>query len=148
MTQAAQTAALIAAAVCGVVGAWGGWLWWRVSDTGPAVWRAIRSAQVVIVLHAVLAGALYAGGLDPADGLYALYLALPIAVSVIAEQLRALAAQTVLDARGLKDAAAVGDLDDAAQRAIVTAIVRRELGVMAAACGVAAFLLLRAYGTV
>lgn len=148
MTGAAQVAALVAAAVCGAVGVWGGWLWWRVSDTGPAIWRAIRVAQVVIVLQAVLAGALYLGGLRPAQGLYLLYLGLPIAVSVIAEQLRALAAQTVLDARGLKDAAAVGALDESAQRSVVTAIVRRELGVMAAACGVAAFLLLRAYGTV
>ncbi|MCW3013580.1 MAG: hypothetical protein JWO02_672 [Solirubrobacterales bacterium] len=148
MTSAAQTAALVAAFVCGAVAAWGGWLWWRVSDTGPAIWRAIRAAQVVIVLHAVVVGGLYLGGLKPADNLYVLYVGLPIAVSVVAEQLRALSAQTVLETRGLDDAAAVGRLDGAAQRSVVTAILRRELGVMAAACAVAAFLLLRAYATV
>lgn len=148
MTSAAQTAALVAALVAGSAGVWGGWLWWRVSDSGRAVWRAIRAAQAVVVAHAVVVGGLYLGGLDPADDLYVLYVGLPIAVSVVAEQLRALSAQTVLDTRGLQDAAAVGALDDAAQRSVVTAILRRELGVMAAACGVAAFLLLRAYGTV
>ncbi len=148
MTSAAQTAALIAAAVCVAVAAWGGWLWWRVIDAGRVMWGAIRGAQAVLVLHAVVVGGLYLGGLDPADGLYVLYVGLPIAVSVVAEQLRALSAQTVLDARGLKDSAAVGELDAAAQRSVVTAILRRELGVMVMACAVAAFLLLRAYDTV
>lgn len=150
LTEAAQNAAYVAAAVNALVGAWGGWLWWRVEvDSGArAVWRGIRVAQAVLVLHALVAGGLYAGGLNPADNLYVLYVGLPIAVSVVAEQLRALAAQTVLDTRGLQDAAAVGSLDAAAQRSVVVAILRRELGVMAAALGVAAFLLLRAAGTV
>jgi hypothetical protein len=148
VTSAAQTAALVAALVCGVVAAWGGLLWWRVSDHGPAIWRAIRATQAVIVLHALVVGGLYLGGLKPADDLYVLYVGLPIAVSVVAEQLRALSAQTVLDARELEGPAAVGELDATGQRSVVTAILRRELGVMAAACGVAAFLLLRAYGTV
>jgi hypothetical protein len=148
VTSAAQTAALVAAFVSAAVAAWGGWLWWRVSDSGPVIWRAIRAAQAVIVLHAVVVGGLYLGGLKPADDLYVLYVGLPIAVSVVAEQLRALSAQTVLDARGLQGATAVGELDAVAQQSVVTAILRRELGVMAAACGVAAFLLLRAYGTV
>jgi hypothetical protein len=150
MTPTAQAAALVIAALSGAVGAWGGWLWWQVLvDEGTrAVWRAIRGVQALYVAHALLAGVLYLSGLRPANGLYSLYVGLPIAVSVVAEQLRALSAQTVLDARGLEDAAAVGKLDDAGQRSVVRAILRRELGVMAAACGVGAFLLLRAYGTV
>ncbi len=150
MTQTAQLAALAVAAVSALVAAWGGWLWWRVEvhEATRAVWRAIRGVQALYVAYAVLAGVLYLAGLRPDDGLYSLYVGLPIAVSVVAEQLRVLSAQTVLDARGLENAAAVGELDPAGQRSVVTAILRRELGVMAAACGVGAFLLLRAYGTV
>jgi hypothetical protein len=148
MTGAAQAVAVAAALVNLAVAAWAGLLWYRVEDQSRAVWRGIRVAQATLVLHALAAGGLYLGGLDPADDLYVLYVGLPIAVSFVAEQLRALSAQTVLDARGLEDAAAVGTLDDAAQRSIVTAILRRELGVMAAACAVATFLLLRAADTV
>jgi hypothetical protein len=54
----------------------------------------------------------------------------------------------VLDARDLEDAQAVGRLPDDEQRSVVLQIVRRELGVMAAAALVIAFLGLRAYGTV
>ncbi|MCW3039013.1 MAG: hypothetical protein JWM31_918 [Solirubrobacterales bacterium] len=147
MIGAAKDVAVGAAVVNLLVAAWGGWLWYRVVDTGPAVWRAIRAGQAFIVLHAVLAGVLYLAGMDVQDELYVLYVGLPIAVSFVAEQLRALAAETVLDARGLENAAAVGELDPAGQRSVVLAIVRRELGVMAAGCAVAAFLLLRAAAT-
>lgn len=148
MTDAAQIAAVVAAVVNLMVAGWGGWLWYRVVDTGRAVWAAVRVAQGAIVLHAVVVGGLYLGGLKPDDDLYVLYVGLPVAVSIVAEQLRALSAETVLEARGLANAAAVGELDAAAQQSVVVAIVRRELGVMAAACGVSVFLLLRAYGTV
>jgi hypothetical protein len=68
-------------------------------------------------------------------------------VSFVAEQLRITAAQAVLDARELEDAQAVGELDDAGQRSVVLAIVRREMGTMAAAAIVVAFLAARAWGT-
>jgi hypothetical protein len=68
-------------------------------------------------------------------------------VSFVAEQLRITATQAVLDARGLEDAQAVGELDEAGQRSVVLAIVRREMGVMAAAALVIAFLAARAWGT-
>lgn len=148
MTGAAQAIAVVVAAINLIVAAWAGLLWYQVADTGPAVWRAIRVAQAACVVHALVAGVLYLAGMRVDNGLYALYVGLPIAVSFVAEQLRALSAQTVLDNRGLEDAAAVGKLDKAAQQSIVVAIVRRELGVMAAACAVSVFLLLRAYGTV
>ena len=47
-------------------------------------------------------------GFDPADGLYWLYALLPVAVSFVAEQLRVASAETVLDARGLENAAGGG----------------------------------------
>jgi hypothetical protein len=86
-------------------------------------------------------------GFHPADGLFWLYALLPVAVGFVAEQFRAASAQTVLDARDLPDAQAVGRLDEAGQRSVVLAILRRELGVMALAAIVVAFLALRAYGT-
>ena len=83
-------------------------------------------------------------GARPDDGLFWLYAVLPTAISFFAEQFRILAAQTVLEARGLEDAQAVGRLPEAEQRSVVLQIVRRELGVMALAAGVVAFLALRA----
>jgi hypothetical protein len=53
----------------------------------------------------------------------------------------------VLDARDLEDAQAVGDLPPDEQRSIVLTIVRREMGTMAAAAFVVAFLAARAWGT-
>ena len=53
------------------------------------------------------------GGYEPADGLFWLYALLPVVVAFVAEQFRIASAQTVLDARGLEDAQAVGRLDDA-----------------------------------
>jgi hypothetical protein len=95
----------------------------------------------------VVAGVLALSGEKPDDGLYWLYALLPVAVGFVAEQLRLASAQTVLDARDLPDAAAVGELPAAEQQSVVLQIVRRELGVMAAAALVIAFLGLRAYGT-
>ena len=83
-------------------------------------------------------------GRRPDDDLFYVYALLPVAVSFVAEQLRIAAADTVLAARGLPDAQAVGRLDEAGQRSVVTAILRRELGVMAVAALVIAGLLVRA----
>jgi len=76
-----------------------------------------------------------------------LYGILPLLVSVIAEPLRAASAQLVLDQRGLDSARAVGKLPDQQQRAIVVAIVKREVGVMALAALVVVVLLVRAAQT-
>src|ERR671933_577098 len=96
---------------------------------------------------AVVAGVGAVSGFAPSDGLFWLYALLPVAVGLVAEQFRAASAQTVLDARGLPDAQAVGALDEAEQREIVATILRREIAVMALAALVVVFLALRAYGT-
>jgi hypothetical protein len=80
-------------------------------------------------------------------GLHVLYGVLPLLVSLIAESLRASTAQLVLDQRGLESAQAVGKLPDLEQRALVAAIVKRELAVMAIAAAVVVVLLLRAAQT-
>ena len=146
MTHVAQAAALVAAFVSLVAGVVGAWRWWRV-EPSPAFWVLCRLSQALLVVQAVVAGVLAAAGFDPADGLYWLYALLPIAVSFVAEQLRVTSAETVLHDAGLENAQAVGALDEARQRSIVLAIVRREMGVMSAAAFAVAFLALRAWGT-
>ena len=146
MTQVAQVAALAAALVSLAEGALGAWRWWTV-EPSPAFWLLCRASQALLVVQALVAGVLAALGFDPDDGLYWLYALLPLAVSFVAEELRVTAAETVLDDAGLPNAQAVGELDEARQRSVVLAIVRREIGVMTASAFVVAFLALRAWGT-
>ena len=143
METVATTTALLVAVLNGAAAVAGGVLWWRV-DPRPWVWPLIRAGQAGAVVLALVAGVAYVSGARPDDGLFWLYAVLPTAISFFAEQFRILAAQTVLEARGLQDAQAVGRLPDAEQRSVVLQIVRRELGVMALAAGVVAFLALRA----
>jgi hypothetical protein len=89
-------------------------------------------------------GILLLTGRRPDDDLFYVYALLPVAVSFVAEQLRIAAAGSVLASRGLEDAEAVGRLDEAGQRSVVTAILRRELGVMTVAAVIVAGLLIRA----
>jgi hypothetical protein len=146
MTQLAAVIGLVTTAANLIAGALGAWKWWTVSPS-RVFWILCRAGQALAVVQAAVAGLLAALGFHPDSGLYWLYALLPLAVSFVAEQLRITAAQAVLDARDLPDAQAVGRLDPDAQRSVVLAIVRREIGTMAAACVVVAFLALRAAGT-
>jgi hypothetical protein len=121
---------------------WGGWCWYR-SEPSPWFWRLLRSGQGAVVTEAALGGILLALGRKDA-GLHTLYGVLPIVVGFIGEQLRISSAQMILDARGFENAQAVGRLPMAEQRAVVAAIVRREIGVMALAAAVSVVLLARA----
>jgi hypothetical protein len=145
MAHVAEVVALVTAVTNLLAGAFGAWRWWLV-EPSRTFWVLCRLGQALAVVQAAVAGVLAALGFDPADGLYWLYALLPVAVSFVAEQLRITAAQAVLDARELEDAQAVGELDDAGQRSVVLAIVRREMGTMAAAAVVVAFLAARAWG--
>jgi hypothetical protein len=147
VTDVAHVLALLVAISNGIAGVVAAWLWWRV-EPHPFAWVLIRVGQALAVVQAAGAGVLAASGLHPDDSLYWLYALLPVAVGFVAEQLRLVSAQVVLDARGLEDAQAVGRLADDDQRSVVLQIVRRELGVMAAAALVTTFLALRALGTV
>lgn len=112
-----------------------------------AFWIALRVGQLAAVLFAVAVGVLAAAGRYSSEHLFYLYALLPLAVAFVAEQLRVAAAQTILDQRGLEGAAAVGELPASEQHRLVGAIVRREIGVMAASALVVVFLALRAAGT-
>jgi hypothetical protein len=127
-----------------VAGLWGAWCWYRV-EPSELFWKLLRFSQAVILLGALQGGVLLTLGRD-VDGLHLLYGVLPIAVSFIGEQLRIAAAETVLEARGIEGAAAVGELPEAEQRSVVLSIVRREIGVMTACALVAVVLGLRAWG--
>jgi hypothetical protein len=139
----AALAAAATLAVNGAAAAFAGLRWWLVAPS-PAVWPLLRAGQAVAVAQALVAGALAIAGYDPADGLYWLYALLPVAIGFVAEQLRIVSAEQVLENRELADARAMEALPEAEQRSVVLAIVRREMGVMALAAFVVAFLSLRA----
>jgi len=146
VADAAQLIAIVVAVLSGLAAVVGIVIYTRALDT-HRFWPLMRAAQFAAIGQAVFAGVAAALGHRPNSSLYWLYAALPVAVSLIAEQLRIGSAQSVLDAHELPDAQAVGKLDEAGQRAIVYEILRRELGVMTAAAVVICFLALRAAGT-
>src|SRR4051794_14732281 len=96
----AEIAALVVLAVNGVAAAFAGLRWWQVRSS-PAVGPLLRAGQVAAGCQAAVAGALFAAGFAPADGLYWLYALLPVAIGFVAEQLRLVSADQVLENRGL-----------------------------------------------
>lgn len=136
---------IVAIALNGAAGVYGAWRWWRAEQT-KWFWRILRAGQGAVVLQVALGGVLVLLGHKP-PGLHMLYGLLPLLVSVIAETLRGASAQMVLDARGYESAQAVGRLPEDEQRAVVLAIVQRELGVMVLAALVVVVLLVRAAQT-
>jgi TRAP-type C4-dicarboxylate transport system permease small subunit len=143
MKDAVQAVALAAAAINLAAAAWGGWRWWKVEPSGT-FWILLRAGQAGAAVFALVCGVAALTGHRPDDGLFWLYVALPLGVAFVAEQLRILSAQTVLDARGIEDAQAMGRLPESQQHSVVLAIVRREIGVMSAEAAAVGFLLVRA----
>ncbi len=140
-----QIAALVAVAINVGAGVVGGLRWYRVQQSVLA-WRLIRTGQAAGGLLALVAAVAFFGGDEPDNGLLWLYLLLPIPVSFVAEQLRAVSAQTVLDERDLEGTDAMRELPAETQESIVVQIMRKELGVMTLSAFVVAFLALRAWG--
>ena len=131
-------------AINAAAGAWGAWCWWRRRE-GRGFWPLLRAGQGVVMLQAVDGAILLALGRDLPD-LHLIYGLVPLGVSFVAEQLRLVSADTVLAQRGLEGRADVEALPHAEQRDLVRAILRREMGVMAASALVVVFLALRAAG--
>jgi hypothetical protein len=127
--------------LAGVVGAVA---WWRVEPSRP-FWPLLRAGQALAVIVAAYGGVLYAQGNEVPD-LHLIYGLMPLGIAFVAEQLRLTSAQTVLDQRGLENSQAAAALPERQQRSVVLAIVRREIGVMAASALVIALLGLRAAG--
>jgi hypothetical protein len=148
--QAVVAGSLAVAGLNLVPGVLGAATWYRgAADGGPAraFWILLRIAQGSSLAFALAVASLAAAGHTASEGLFYLYALLPLAVAFVAEQLRVVSAQTILDRRGLPDAAAVGQLAQGDQRELVETILRREMGVMALAALVICVLALRAAGT-
>ena len=131
-------------AVNAAAGTWGAWAWWQERDA-PGFWPLLRTGQALVAVEAALGGALLVAG-EQLPRLHLVYGLTPLAVAFFAEQLRIVSAQTELDRRGLAGRAAVEALSESDRRALVRAIVRREIGVMAASALVVALLGVRASG--
>jgi hypothetical protein len=150
VTAAVVAGSLAVAALNALSGLLGGWLWYRAELTeqrARAFWALLRVGQGSALTLAIAVGSLAAAGNYSSERLFYLYALLPLAVGFIAEQLRVTAAQTILDHRGLPDAAAVGSLPEGEQRMLIGEVMRREIGVMASSAMVVVFLALRAAGT-
>jgi hypothetical protein len=148
VTQAVVAGCIVVAALNALAAAFGGWVW-REGRSGDdsatrAFWILLRVAQGAALTLAIAVGSLAAAGHTADEGLFYLYALLPLAVAFVAEQLRVASAQTILDQRGLADAAAVGTLPRDEQHELVAAILRREVGVMTLSALVVVFLALRA----
>jgi hypothetical protein len=123
-------------------GLWGLWGWWRRRDA-PGFWPLLRVGQGLVVLQAVDGAILLVLGRDLPE-LHLIYGLVPLGVAFIAEQLRLAAADTVLAQRDLEGRADVEALPPSEQQELVRAILRREMGVMAASALVVTALALRA----
>jgi hypothetical protein len=122
----------------------GGVQWWR-GETSRVFWPLLRLGQVLVIAEAIDGGVLVLQG-DDLPSLHLIYGLVPLAVSFVAEQLRLAAADQVLDQRGLEGRRDVERLPVDEQHELVRAILRREMGVMAASAAVVALLGVRAAG--
>jgi hypothetical protein len=118
---------------------------WLLRRNPRPFWWLLRGGQGLIMLEAVIGAALLLDGRD-LPRLHLVYGLTPIAVAFLAEQLKLLATQTLLDKHDLESGADVAKLPEADQRAFITAVLRRELGVMATSAFVVAVLAARAQG--
>ncbi len=150
MNEAVVAGALAVAALNLVAAVLGSWAWWTGdvrAGVGRAFWVALRVGQGSAMALAIALAALAAAGHHSSEDLFYLYALLPLAVAFVAEQLRVLSAQAVLDQRGLEGAAEVGSLPESEQQLVVVEVLRRELGVMTLSAYVVAGLALRAAST-
>ncbi len=145
---------IVGAWVVGVVNALAalvGGLQWVLNRPGRLFWFLGRLGQGIAAAYAVFAGIYAAVASPPPDGLAWVYILTPVAVSFFAEQLRLIAAQTVLERHNyaspaeLRAAVERGD-EDAARLApgIANEAVLREVGILAISAFVIAFLAWRA----
>jgi hypothetical protein len=147
VTQAVVAGAVAVAALNALAGLVG-LFWWLRGEVGSRVfWVLLRIGQGAELAFAIAVGSLVAAGHYSSDRLFYVYALVPLAVAFVAEQLRVAAAQTILDKRGLANAAAVGELPEREQRTVVSEILARELSIMALSAVVVTILALRAAAT-
>lgn len=120
-----------------LAGGWGGIAWLRRLPS-VGFWYALRVAQVAVVLQIGLGAILLLSGREASSGLHYLYGVLPVVVSLLAEGVRAGAAERELVGLDFES------LPRERQRLIALEIVRRETGIMAVSALVIFLLALRA----
>jgi hypothetical protein len=118
---------------------------WRRGRTSRIFWPLLRAGQALVVVEALDGAILLLRG-DDLPRLHLIYGLVPLAVSFVAEQLRLVSADQILENRDLEGRADVERLSADEQAQLVHAILRREMGVMAASAGVVAVLGVRAAG--
>jgi hypothetical protein len=125
-------------------GLYGGWAWWRWREA-PGFWTLLRTGQLLVAIEAVIGLVLVLGD-EELPPLHLVYGLTPLAVAFLAEQLRIVAAQTELDHRKLEGRGAIAALSETERQELIRAILRREVGVMAASAVVVGLLGVRASG--
>jgi hypothetical protein len=110
-----------------LAGVWGG-IAWVAHRPSVWFWYILRAAQASIVAQVLLGALLLVGGREATDGWHYMYGVAPLVVNLFAEGMRAGAAQ-----RELPEDIAFETLPAGEQHAIALRIVRREMGLMAAA---------------
>ncbi|HEX4692538.1 MAG TPA: hypothetical protein VH276_17700 [Solirubrobacteraceae bacterium] len=118
---------------------------WRRGRTSRLFWPLLRAGQALVVVEALDGAILLLQG-DDLPRLHLIYGLVPLAVSFVAEQLRLVSADQILENRDLEGRADVERLSADEQAELVHAILGREMGVMAASAGVVALLGVRAAG--
>ncbi|MBE2318565.1 hypothetical protein DVA67_021470 [Solirubrobacter sp. CPCC 204708] len=116
------------------------WAFWA---NPKAFWWTLRAGQALVIVSAVIGSVLLLEGRD-LPRLHLVYALTPVAVSFLAEQLRIVTTPTFLEQRGLESGKDVAKLPQIEQQALVSAILRRELAIMATSAGVVATLVARA----
>lgn len=122
-------------ALNGGAGAIGGIAWLR-REPSVIFWYVLRTAQVVVVLQALLGMALVMTGLTAPSDLHLVYGLLPLLVTLVSEALRVTAVREEVD---------LETLDRSEQILLARRIVLREMGIMTTGALVILGLALRAY---
>ena len=150
MNEAVVAGAVAVAALNVLPGLLGSWIVYGGDPTASSsrnFWILLRVGQGSALTLAIAVGSLAAAGKQPSADLFYLYALLPLAIAFVAEQLRVVSAQMIMDQRGLEGRESVASLAEDEQQELVATIVRREILVMALSALVVVFLALRAAGT-
>jgi hypothetical protein len=123
-----------------LAGVWGG-VSWLQQRPSVSFWYMLRAAQATVVVQVLVGGLLVLLGEEATGALHYVYGLAPLLVSLLAEAARAGAAERELGQVDFQT------LPRDRQRLVALAIVRREMGIMAASALVIFFLALRAAGT-
>ncbi|MDQ8043123.1 MAG: hypothetical protein REI11_00845, partial [Patulibacter sp.] len=110
---------------------------WALGRPNLLFWILARAGQLAGAVYAAFAGIYSLTGTAPKDALAWVYILTPIAVGYFAEQLRVVAAQTVLEKHGYGSAAELRESVDAGQvdresfvTGIANEVVLREVAVI------------------